>query len=58
MDRLRTLLLARTHTVVMDPDGDIAATYRRLARHVGIAVAGLQAAGQAGFPAITISHDT
>lgn len=45
-------------TVVADPDGDIAALYKGVARQVAIAIAGKAKDYSRKFPTITISRDT
>jgi ATP-binding protein involved in chromosome partitioning len=45
-------------TVVSDPDGDVAATYKSIARQVAVKVALKAKDFSAKFPTITVSKDT
>jgi ATP-binding protein involved in chromosome partitioning len=45
-------------TVVSDPDGEIAAIYRRVARRVAVKVAERAKDFSAKFPTISVSKDT
>jgi ATP-binding protein involved in chromosome partitioning len=47
-----------TPTVVADPDGDIAALYKAVARQVAVVVAGKAKDFSAKFPTITVSKGT
>jgi ATP-binding protein involved in chromosome partitioning len=45
-------------TVVADPDGPLAATYKSVARQVAVKIAGKAKDFSAKFPTITVSKDT
>jgi len=45
-------------TVVADPDGEIAAIYKRIARQVAVSIAGKNKDFSSKFPSITISKNT
>jgi len=45
-------------TVVSDPDGEIAATYRRVARRVAVKIAERAKDFSSKFPTISVSKDT